>query len=105
MKELIGTELVVLGDAPSYVNHRKALVAWTDAIAPMVAGGEVSSKPHQRRLHCTRQFDHLGVQAIDRIIGHQRDLVDNHALITLHLDDEIRRFTQSKLMRLEIQLE
>jgi hypothetical protein len=41
----------------------------------VIGRGKVSAEPHEWRLHFFRHSDHVGIEAIDIVGGHERDLI------------------------------
>jgi len=89
VQEFVGTEGVVLGNAPGEIAHAHALVARTDAIAPVITGGEVAAKADQRRFERFGESDSVGVEAIESIGGHERELIHIDVFVAFELHDEV----------------
>ena len=72
LQEFIGSELVVLRDAPRDIEHGHALVQWTNAVGPVIGRSEVAPEAHQWSLHGTGHRDHVGIHAVHCVCREQR---------------------------------
>src|SRR5206468_12928693 len=64
---LVGSELIVFGDAPGDIHHRDPSIKRTDAIFPMIRGSVVAAKAQDGSAERFRHLDHFRVHSMHRV--------------------------------------
>ena len=67
------------------------LIARTNAIAPMIGGGKVSTKAHDGAPKSACHRDHVRVHAVNCVSGHERCQVQEDPRFVACRNDEVRR--------------
>ena len=75
--ELVQAEVVVLDAVPGRVLARRTAVAVADAVRPVIAADEVSTRPTvDRRIQLLQEGQGVGPHAMDVVGGHEGDRAD-----------------------------